>query len=622
MSLLPNRYVVALWSVSVCSAVLWSVVSLAGVFAAELLDRLADQPPESLAGKIEWVALPETQAEAVAHAVLRFDSPLKRSGKRPVLSTGAGSWPTVLIEARARATDKRRPAGDLTLAGLAFRVAAAQDAGYVRLEHREATWYESTFWQGGEQWLRVGKDWHHPGDRAPSVRRFLAPHDGSVTVTGSVRKAHLAGDGVRAAIVHNDRPVWQHELAGDDGQGLDPNLVLTVQRGDTLRFVVDKLGSISCDTTYWDPVITYVDGLRFQASEAFAAKKQGAGGWYYETPADGYDAHGVPRLSWFDAGWALCEIPLTVGKPVELQSGSAQPCAVLADGQDASGIAIAFDAGMPWRLSVELQSDGMLTVALSTRPEDRETVGQALDDGVLLGRVALGPYLGTSSIGMQRLACWLDQEETESLGAAPVFAQSLRSSLRQAGISELDYWAMVQQDWQRQDQTDRQRPETYQAAVANHLEKTRHLVAYLQSVHGPDLLSTHADRLQQLAVRADSDADPGELYPGQSAVGLRRSCCSASACPPRTATWSCSITAGGRGRAAGCSSSKRPAGRSAPATSWTEKLETGNVLEPRLVVRRAADRLLLRRLSRRPPAARRRWATTRTRRRTSTISGK
>jgi hypothetical protein len=513
MRLLPNRSMVALWGLSVCSAVLWSVVNLAGVFAAELLDCLADQPPESLAGKIQWVEWPEAQAETVSHSVLRLDSPLKPSGTLQALPTGAGSWPTVIIDARARATDKGRLAGDLTLASLAFRVAAAQDGGYVRLEHREATWYESTFWQGGEQWLRVGKDWHHPGDRAPSVRRFLAPHDGSVTVTGSVRKAHLAGDGVRAAILHNDRPVWQHELAGDDGQGLDPNLVLTVQQGDTLRFVVDKRGSISCDTTYWDPVITYVDGQGFQASEAFAAKEQGAGGWYYETPADGDDAHGMPRLAWFDARWALCEIPLAVGEPVELRSGSAQPCAVLADGQDASGIAIAFDAGLPWRLSVELQSDGMLRVAVSTTSTDDEAVGRTWDDVLLLGRVALGPYLGTSSVGMQRLARWLDQQEVESLGAAPVFAQSLRLSLRQTGISELDYWTMIQQDWQRQDQTDRQRPETYRAAAARHLEKTRHLVDYLHAAHGSDLLSTHANRLQQLAVQTDSsNADPGELY--------------------------------------------------------------------------------------------------------------
>ncbi len=152
---------------------------------------------------------------------------------------------------------------------------------YTALTHREAEWYGSTFWTGPD-WTRVGRDWHHPGENTPSVRRFTAPRDGRVTVSGRVFKRHLDGDGIRASIRHNEREVWQAEIEGKDGQGVEPNLALELKRGDALRFIVHKRGAIFCDTTGWDPAIAYADGARHQASASFAAKKQGEGGWFYE----------------------------------------------------------------------------------------------------------------------------------------------------------------------------------------------------------------------------------------------------------------------------------------------------------------------------------------------------
>ena len=154
------------------------------------------------------------------------------------------------------------------------------------LSYRDAEWFGSTFWTGPD-WTRVGKDWHHPGQNTPSVRRFTAPRDGRVTITGRVFKLHLNGDGIRASIRHNDREVWKAEIEGKDDKGVEPNLTLDVRQGDALRFVVDKRGNIGCDTTGWDPVIAYADGEKFQASAAFAAKKQGVGGWFYEMLGQG-----------------------------------------------------------------------------------------------------------------------------------------------------------------------------------------------------------------------------------------------------------------------------------------------------------------------------------------------
>ena len=173
--------------------------------------------------------------------------------------------------------------------------AAPEDAGlaFTPLTHRDAEWYGSSFWTGPD-WTRVGKNWHHPGQNNPSVRRFTAPREGAVAVSGRVFKLHLQGDGIRASVRHNERELWRAEIDGADEKGVEPKLELTLKKGDALRFIVDKRGGIGCDTTGWDPVVTYADGARFQASLAFGAKKQGEGGWFYEMLGTG-DVPQAPR---------------------------------------------------------------------------------------------------------------------------------------------------------------------------------------------------------------------------------------------------------------------------------------------------------------------------------------
>lgn len=156
-----------------------------------------------------------------------------------------------------------------------------QKVQYTPLTYRDAEWYGSTFWTGPD-WTRVGRDWHHPGNNNPSIRRFEVPRDGQVTVTGRVFKLHLNGDGIRAFIRHNNNELWKTEIDGKDDKGSETELTIEVKKGDSLRFIVEKRGNIGCDTTGWDPVVVYKGGERFQASTGFAEKKQGAGCWFYE----------------------------------------------------------------------------------------------------------------------------------------------------------------------------------------------------------------------------------------------------------------------------------------------------------------------------------------------------
>ncbi len=152
---------------------------------------------------------------------------------------------------------------------------------YHPLKYSPDSWYGSTFWTGSG-WTRVGKNWQHPGDDTPSVRKFVCPADGKITVSGRVFKMHQQGDGIRAAIIHNEKELWRKEIEGVDGKGVEHALQLDAKKGDTLRFVVHKRIGIACDTTGWDPLVAYVDGKSYQASEAFNAKKQGEAGWFYE----------------------------------------------------------------------------------------------------------------------------------------------------------------------------------------------------------------------------------------------------------------------------------------------------------------------------------------------------
>ncbi len=398
--------------------------------------------------------------------------------------------------------DAPQRSGPVTLAEWAFRGDGGHNDGYGLLKHNDDVWYDSTFWQGGERWVRVGKDWHHPGENAPSIRRFTAPRDGTVRITGRVYKADPNGDGVGATILHNDQQLWRHELAGNDGEGVEANLELAVKAGDSVRFVVDNLTTIWSDTTHWDPVITYADGQVYRASEAFAQRRQGAGNWWYEAPSD-EEAESSPPVSlfWFDANWFLRSAPVATGKSMVLSHETAQPLAVLADEHDQSGAVLVIDGDGPWQIEAARSDDGRVSVRVVASAAAEVAPNQSVD----LPTVTLGAYHGTSLNGVARVSRWLGEEKE---GTVPI--TELRRRFEAVGVAELDYWVMIQQDWQRQDGVDPLRPETFAAATDAHLAKTQQLLNHLQAAHGAEFLAGEADRLTQLA--ADANADAASRY--------------------------------------------------------------------------------------------------------------
>ncbi|NQT36452.1 MAG: hypothetical protein HQ581_03130, partial [Planctomycetes bacterium] len=409
--------------------------------------------------------------------------------------------------------------GALPLGRWTFRISGGIEATrYGKLSYRNDTWYGSTFWTGPD-WTRVGKDWHHPGEKTPSVRRFTAPRDGRVTISGRVYKAHLDGDGVRASIRHNGRTLWTADIQGKDDQGVEPKLTLDVRKGDPIRFVVHKLGAIFCDTTRWDPVITYADGSISRASENFSTTDQGRGGWSYEMELDPNDKRGFPRILAMDRQLAPRDEPLTPGRPVEATNGNSLPLLVVADEADESGITMAVVTPGAWRLRSVLTDAGLLDLRLDTAK------GRTLAPGATtqLPAVVWGAYRGRSTVGIKRLQQTLAAESHDAqigqlkthvaaairgLTRSPDFPPDATAPGDPATVlPELDLGVMVLAQWRQEDEID-ETPESYAAATAVHLQKGRLLLADLRAGRSDDFLTAEAvyfERLAKLAGRDDLD---------------------------------------------------------------------------------------------------------------------
>ena len=302
-----------------------------------------------------WSLMPtapeSVQVQAVPPAV-----PTKASGQQATLA-----WAEVCVADQARVAELRDVRGvrvDTGEVKLVYRTARLGEADEYRrmsgVPAKGSEWYGSTYWTGGETWARVGKDWMHPGNASDVARVFVAPVEGRVSVSGTVKKWHLDGDGVKVAVRHNKVEVWSAELEGKDAAGKEINLSLDVKKDDALRFVVNRRTGYACDTTGWNPVVSYAGGASYRASEGFA-DKQGASGWSYEANCGMTSGITQPEV-------------YGVGKDFKLYKGTfdtaaAFPFVLVSDGNKADGFGgylIARDTDASWTLE---QGTGGLTVA-------------------------------------------------------------------------------------------------------------------------------------------------------------------------------------------------------------------------------------------------------------------
>lgn len=376
---------------------------------------------------------------------------------------------------------------------------------YLPLTYNTGKWYDSTYWQGGHLWCRVGKNWHHPGDGLPSVRCFTVPESGTITVTGNVHALHEDGDGTNAVIRHNDTEIWRQFIGGKDTKGVTPELKFAVKRGDKIRFLVDQNGSIACDTTFWDPRITYENGKTWLASEGFSSR-QNANGWSYEMYQP--EPPPPPRPVVRQLGRNLM--------PHE-QAGAEQARALLplftvtgTAGDQGAVLGVNASGNCELRTT---ESDNGRRLELALIHHQPVALGPGEEIGLPI--VALAPYTGRWTAGMlQFLPQGRNSTET---GCLPLLSQGIEAGIRElaAGLGECgvslpdpDLLLLVEAEWVREDGIDGSE-QSLRTAIARHAEAAEKLICELRR------MATSASRTVRVPANIPAvdvlPDDPGSL---------------------------------------------------------------------------------------------------------------
>jgi hypothetical protein len=374
----------------------------------------------------------------------------------------------------------------------------ASEGPYKRLEYSTQQWYESTFWTGPD-WTRVGDRWHHPGELSPSIRRFAVPSDGQVTISGRVFKLHLSGDGIRAAIRHNDCEIWSAEIEGNDDEGVDPNLSLSVRKGDSLRFVVGKRVAIACDTTGWDPVITYEDGEVFQASESFG-NQQGVRQWFYEMESGAATPKAAPLVYAVDSDFALHRFLVEELKE-PFSSRRWLPFFVFTDGHDGSCLPLYVPCSATWSLAAAFGEEQMLTVRIQA------------DGAGEVSACEVAPQQGRWTAGLKLVEVLQSESESQHTITSKAW-QRIDAAYRRAigGLTPAptaDLLLTVQDDWLAEDEIDGS-IESYRTATQDHLNRTSAILLEQVAEHGDTSFQDEAERL--VALRRAGDSVSGGVH--------------------------------------------------------------------------------------------------------------
>lgn len=113
-------------------------------------------------------------------------------------------------------------------------------------------------WQGTQSNHALWKDGGHPGTSRAARRRWIAPIDGTIRITGNVKDTDSrGGDGVRVLIRKNGNTFWDRIIQNSDITGYNFDLTKTINAGDKIDFTINPRSNNNNDSTYFDPMITY-----------------------------------------------------------------------------------------------------------------------------------------------------------------------------------------------------------------------------------------------------------------------------------------------------------------------------------------------------------------------------
>ena len=227
---------------------------LNGNFAASrakaLAKRFAEEPPERRVQQLHRALYQRAATKSEVAAALRF--------------VNAAQSDPAPVPPPVRETQWRYGAGE-------YDETAKRLKSFTPLTHfTGSAWQGASAWPGGESgWAQLTAEGGHPGNtRAHAcVRRWVAPREATVNITGTLKHEPEQGDGVRGFILssrHGElKAVTVHKSKADMSA---TNIV--VKAGDTLDFVVDIGGTLSYDQFLWVPVIA-ADGMKWDARAEF-----------------------------------------------------------------------------------------------------------------------------------------------------------------------------------------------------------------------------------------------------------------------------------------------------------------------------------------------------------------
>lgn len=107
-------------------------------------------------------------------------------------------------------------------------------------------------------WCQMSPKGGHPANHLAVVRRWIAPREGRVAVTGMLMHPDAPGNGIRARIVH--QAVVLGEWTAHDSKADTLVEGIAVAAGDIVDFVVDSRGMDGSDGFEWPVELSYVDG--------------------------------------------------------------------------------------------------------------------------------------------------------------------------------------------------------------------------------------------------------------------------------------------------------------------------------------------------------------------------
>ena len=127
--------------------------------------------------------------------------------------------------------------------------------------------FTGSAWQGAAEfpnsilgWAQLTGDGGHPGnDRQHAcIRRWIAPQDGTISISGDLVHEPDAGDGIRAFVVSSRQGELKSATAHHSRETMSATGI-EVKQGDTIDFIVDLRDGLNSDQFLWSPVISSTD---------------------------------------------------------------------------------------------------------------------------------------------------------------------------------------------------------------------------------------------------------------------------------------------------------------------------------------------------------------------------